>query len=120
MSESPGVYAICKDCPETFADREVMLAHQRGTMAPTREETGVVARGHSVRVVNPTPEEIETKRVRGIVDDAIESALHDAMEELDRAVQQGKITDEQVARELLDHRDFSDAWFEFLQEQRDE
>ena len=110
-------YARCYDCPATFFDREAMLDHAKATMAPTGNESGVIARGHSTRVVNPTPEEIEKSRVVGLIESVVAHALDDAMEALERLVDRDRIMREQITQTLSErgHVDFAEAWEEWNQ-----
>ncbi|WP_372595641.1 hypothetical protein [Actinotalea sp.] len=106
-------YAACLNCGAEFDDREAMYAHQSDTLAPTGATSGVTARGHRVRVENPTPEEVEATRIRWMVSRAVDEAIESAMGDLLREVERGRITAEQVAAELRG-TDFEDAWAEWV------
>lgn len=105
-------YAACNDCPETFTDRDAMRAHQTATLTPTGE-AGVTARSHGSRVVNPTPQEREANQIRREIDHVVEDAIEQAMEELDRKVCSGILTEEQVTDALRSYPDFEEAWQEW-------
>jgi hypothetical protein len=110
-------YAICTTdgCGVEHADREAMREHQKQTMAPTGEPS-VVARSHSSRVVNPTPEEVEQNLIRHTVGRAISDATRRAFEDLDREIRSGRVTEEAVTAELRNYPDFDDAWDEWRRE----
>lgn len=107
-------YAICttEGCGVELADQEAAEEHRTSTMAPTGE-AGVVARSHSTRVVNPTPEEAEEQAARRVVAWAIESAQERAFEDIDRDIRNGAATEEAVTKELRFYPDFADAWDEW-------
>jgi len=110
-------YAICLDCGVEHEDREAMLVHGKETSAPVDPpEHGVVARGHRSRVVNPTPEEVQASHVRYTVGRAIQDAVEEAYEDLDREIRRGGITKEEVDKELRGYPDFSDGWDEWWDE----
>lgn len=109
-------YAVCSTCERTFADRDEVRAHMSASMEPTSPEEqarGVMARGHSVRVVNPTDEEREEQRVSFAVSNIIERAVERAMVDLDNEVERGRLTIDQVKSELTWYSDFADAWDEW-------
>lgn len=110
-------YAICTTdgCGVEHADREAMREHQKATMAPTGEP-GVVARSHSSRVVNPTPEEVKQSIIRHTVGRAITDAQGRAFGDLDREIRSGRVTEEDVTAELRNYPDFDDAWDEYRRE----
>lgn len=110
-------YAICTTdgCGVEHADREAMREHQKQTMAPTGEP-GVVARSHSSRVVNPTPEEVKQSIIRHTVGRAITDAQGRAFGDLDREIRSGRVTEEDVTAELRNYPDFDDAWDEYRRE----
>lgn len=110
-------YAICttEGCGVEHAHREAMREHQKATMALTGEP-GVVARSHSSRVVNPTPEEARQSLIRYTVGRAIEDAQQRAFDDLDREIQSGRVTEEDVTAELRNYPDFDDAWDEYRRE----
>lgn len=105
MSAKP--YAQCNDCAEAFNDRAAIDAHMSATF-----EAGK-GRSHSIRVVNPTPEELEARRLRRLVADEVDNAIDSAMNRLDDIIAGGEITEKQVARELASWPDFADAWEEY-------
>jgi len=107
-------YAICTTdgCDVEHADREAMREHQKQTMAPTGEP-GVVARSHSSRVVNPSPEEVAENAARRAVTRAIEDAQERAYDDLDREIRSGYVTEEAVTKELRFYSDFADGWDEY-------
>jgi hypothetical protein len=106
-------YAICLTCGVEHVDRAAMNQHGRDTLAPTGEQ-GVTARGHRSRVVNPTPEEVVENRARSTVDRAVEDALSEAFEDLDRSIRRGDVSEEAVTRALRNYPDFADGWTEWL------
>jgi ribonucleotide reductase alpha subunit len=110
-------YAICttEGCDVEHVDREAMREHQKQTMAPTGEP-GVVARSHSSRVVNPTPEEIVERAARSAVNRALEDAQERAFDDLDREIRSGRVTEAAVTKELRYYSDFADGWDEYRRE----
>lgn len=107
MSNQP--YAICKaeNCGLEFANKEAASAHSRATMAPT-SRVGLVASGHPYVVVNPTPEEVQERRVRS----AIESALEDLYSEIDDQVRRGDFTEAEVTEQMR-WFDLGDGWDDY-------
>lgn len=114
---APQPYARCTEdgCGLEFVDREAMSAHLKETLQPTEKSqvfsTGLVARGHRAQVVNPTPEERQSSRVRA----AIGSALDSLYEELDDDVRRGRFTEEEVASEMR-WFDLGDGWDDYISE----
>lgn len=108
-------YASCKDCDATFADRATMRAHQTATLAPVvPSDNGVTARGHSVTVLNPTPEELALRAARITVGNAIADAQDRVFEELVNDIKARRLSLANVETALSDYRDFLDAWHEWL------
>jgi len=103
-------YAICLDGDAEHADRDAMYAHHEETL-----RSGGTGSSHRGRVVNPTPEEVEARRIRHIVNSAIEDAMHDAFEDLDRQIRRGTVTEQAITDELS-RTDFADAWDEWRAE----
>lgn len=98
-------YGSCKNCDALFATREEMSAH----LSETFEQGGRVnGNGHTARVTNST----RAERIRSHVQFAIESAIYDFMEEMERDIDRGHLTAEEVREALGGHPDFGDAWEE--------
>lgn len=114
-TEQKQPYAKCNDCDATAADRDEMNEHLDGTLEEAKKTTPGLSgyRGHSMRVVNPTREEAEQARQRGLVSRAVEDALDTAVERLDDDVYRGYITKEQVREHLAYFPDFAEAWDEY-------
>ena len=113
MSTTTAPHSICNDCGEEFASRAEAQSHGEATMTPTGATTGITARGHTVRTVNPTPEEQAESRLRSIVGSAVSDALDRAFDRLDTAIRRGEATEEDVTRELQNYPDFADGWDEW-------
>jgi hypothetical protein len=107
MSAKP--YAECITCGISLTTPDDAARHRSETLAAA-SETGVDARSHGTRILNPTPEEIAKSRIRREVERAIERCMDD----LDTLVHRGEFTDEQVREELGWFPDFSDAWDEYV------
>lgn len=108
MTDDKKPYAVCDACGAEFADRDEVKRHGDETMTPTGNDTGVIAQGHSVRIVTPTPEELRARSIRMTVADAIDEAL----EQLQRQVDRGDFTASEVSNELRCYPDFGDSWDE--------
>ena len=100
-------YSRCQNCSEEFADPSASNAHLTVTHAESSN-----GRSHTVTVVNPTPEE----RAQREVDSIVEDAISECMDKLDRAIDRGRLTAEQVVEGLNWHSDFADAWSEYVEE----
>lgn len=97
-------YAHCLDCPATFADRAEMNAHLSSTF-------GDGPSSHRARVDNPTEAEQRQSRASMAVSDALDRAV----ESLDREVEYGRVTAEDI-REALRHYDLADEWDAWMRE----
>jgi len=106
-------YAVCNTCGTDLQTPAEQREHMDATMKATGE-LGITARSHSTTVVNPTPEEVEARRLRGVVESATERALNELCERLDDDVRRGRITEQQVTEQLRGYPDFSDAWADWL------
>lgn len=106
-------YAQCVTCGIDLPTPAIRDAHTRETF---NASPGPLHRSHSTQTVNPTPEEAERSRLRYIVADAVDRAVGDFIERVERAVDRGEITAEQVAEELRSYPDFADGWDEFMAE----
>lgn len=100
-------YSRCLDCGAEFADRPAMHAHFDETRPAELGKSS-----HSIQVVNPTPEERARSRVVSEIDDA----LYDCMRNLERLIDRGTISKEDVAMTLSSYPDFSDAWDDYARE----
>lgn len=107
LDPEPGKpYAQCKDC-EVVAETQ---ADARQHMSETQGSKG--NRSHGMRITNATrPERIESA-IRSDVD----IVIADAMDDLDRYVQRGEMTDEEIKEALRWYPDFADAWDEYVEE----
>ena len=94
-------YAKCLTCEEKFPDREAMDRHMDQTIGTVDGN-----RSHTCRVVNPTPEEIAWREIENVID----GATYDACSALERLIERGTVTEEQVRQALKSHDAFSDAW----------
>lgn len=101
-------YAICLDCGREHADRRAMDDH----MGQTTPSGG--GSSHRQRVVTPTPEEHRRNAVQRTVRQAIEDAAYDACQDLERSIERGTVTKEEVTAEIRLYPDFSDAWAEWV------
>lgn len=114
-------YAHCTkpDCGKTFDNREDAQKHSSDTLDAAKIEnpnwSGSIS-GHGFQVDNPTDEERRANRVRSAVSWAIESAVDRFIESMERDVDRGEITAEEVREELRGHYDFADAWDEYMAE----
>ena len=109
-------YAECVECGEKTNTRAAALAHSSSTMQASGADSGVTASGHSFTVVNPTPDELNQRRIDSKVNWAIDDAIQSAIEELERDVERGDITAAEVASALNAYPDFADAWDEYRAE----
>jgi hypothetical protein len=103
-------YGKCQDCDIDLADRDAVTAHGRETMAPTNE-SGIIARGHRVRIINPTEAEQRASTVRMRLGDA----LDDACESLYERVERGEFTAAEVSEHLWMF-DLRDQWDDYVAE----
>lgn len=98
----------CNDCPSTFEDREGMERHMSETMPKDGGQSHRISGG-----MPPGPtrsdEEREVARV-------MEEALDRALEDLQRFVDKGTVTEEQVTAMLSSWPDFQEAWENYLAE----
>ena len=104
-------YGRCLNCEAPIPTPESARQHQSETMAPTGE-SGTTARSHSIRVVNPTPEQKRIGRIRSTVWSAVDDAIMECLDDLDRDVDRGTITRDEVTEGLRDFPDFAGAWDE--------
>jgi hypothetical protein len=108
FNPEPGaLYARCSDCGKALADEASVRTHSEETMKPTGE-AGVTARSHRVRILNPSREQ----RISGEVDRIVGDATQAACDDLWRLVDDGDLTEDEVAVALRWHDDFSEAWEE--------
>lgn len=108
-------YAVCNDCDVELDTPEAAHEHAEATMVPV-DEGGIRARSHRWTVINPTPEEQAEHTIGWIVSDALDRAC----DEIDRKLQRGAFTAEQVTKALRGCPDFSDAWENYLADNADE
>ena len=111
MSE---VYAVCSDCGVDLPTPQDAHEHSQATMTPTGATSGVTARGHGYRVINPTPEEKARRIVDREVGDAMEQARENAFEGLDREIRAGRITEGEVSEHIRYYDGFADEWAEWV------
>lgn len=104
-------YARCLTCDLVLPTPDEARQHSQDSMEPVTGEGSVIARGHSYRIVNPTPEERAASQVRREVEDAVLRC----MEDLDTMVYRGRLTVDQVREGLRDYPDFRDAWDEYVE-----
>lgn len=97
-------YAVCKTCGVDLPTPDDASRHAKETMQPI--DGTVNARSHTWQVINPTPQELAEREVRWVV----EGALTDFCFELDRLIERGKVTREQVTEALRGYSDFADSW----------
>lgn len=114
MNGATGPYAKCQDCDLELDDRAAITQHGRDTLAPTGE-LGVTARGHRVRIVNPTDEERRASRVRMALSDALDSACSELWDDVER----GYYTAAEVKAEMWAF-DLDTAWEEYVSECQDD
>lgn len=114
MPETTEAYAKCVDCGIELADRDAITAHGRETMAPTGE-TGIVARGHRVSIVNPTEAERRESRLRMHIADALDD-LYDALYE---RVDRDEFTAEEISKAMWVF-DLRDGWDDYASENDDD
>lgn len=115
-TETGTEYAVCVTCGVKLATPDDARAHGTETLEAAKAANpdwvtkGQIS-GHAHRVVNPTPEELEKRRIRRAVGDAVDDALTDAIDKLWRRIDRGDVTEEEVAVELRhSYPDFADAW----------
>lgn len=113
--QSAGPYARCNTCGLDLPTKDEQRSHMDETFKAAEAADPNAARSHSTSVVNPTPEEVEASRLRRIVEREIERAVEDCCERLEDEVRRGRITEEQVTKELRSYYDFADAWADWLQ-----
>jgi hypothetical protein len=113
MTTTDTFYAKCVDCGVDLADRDALTAHGSETMAPTGE-VGVVARGHRIRIVNPTEAEQRESRLRMHIGDA----LDDLYEALYERVEREEFTAEEFSKAMWVF-DLRDGWDDYVSEADD-
>ena len=113
---STETYAVCVTCDAELPTAEAVNEHHASTMAPVHDEPGAISRGHTTRVINPTDEERAEWAARSIVGGAVSSAMDRAFEEIDRAIERGRITEQAATDALSWYPDFEDAWDEWRAE----
>lgn len=106
LDEKP--YGKCQDCGIDLADRAAVSVHGRETLAPT-SQPGVTARGHRVRIVNPTEEEQRARWISTRISDALDSAYEDLYESVER----GKCTAAEISAEMWKF-DLRDGWDDYV------
>lgn len=99
-------YGVCETCGIELAAYADMRAHLSETHAAHGK------RSHRVKLTNLSRGERIDQAVSRIVDDRIE----DAMNDIERLVTAGDITDEEAATALRCHSNFHDAWQEYIEE----
>lgn len=101
-------YGTCK-CGETVATRDAMSAHFKAVADANGGRAGGSA--HSVRITNQTREE----RIESELENIVESAVRDIMDELDRLIDKGDITEDEAteATKSVDI-DLFDQWKEYV------
>lgn len=96
-------YGSCVTCGITLEAREDAQSHMKETLVAGK----MPRRSHTTRSMNPTREDRIEREVRFIVEDAIQ----DAIDEIERLVEQGHITRDEATKALRDvPGDFTDAW----------
>lgn len=98
-------YGECPTCEISFPDQASARAH----MSETFEEGE--GKSHSVRITNPA----RPDRIRREVGWEIDSAVSDAIESLDRLVERGDATADEIAQALRHFgHEFGEAWDEYV------
>lgn len=128
----PGLaYAVCETCQVDLDDQPSAREHMSATVAPVSGEPGVTARGHRIRIINPTRSERVQRQVEQILTDAVEeepgevdirsreleiteAAVELAVEKLQEAVERGDAAHGEITEALRHQMEFLDAWREAL------
>lgn len=118
MSTQATDYAVCVEegCGIALPTPEDAARHGNETMRATGATTGVTARGHSRRILNPTPQEKADRAVARIVEEAIERAFED----IDREISNGGMTRAEATEALRWFPDFTDGWAEWNEDAEEE
>jgi hypothetical protein len=111
MSAETTDYAVCVEegCGIALPTPEDAEKHGKETMRATGDVTGVTARGHARRILNPTREQ-QADRAVGY---EIERATERAFEALDREIEAGRLTRAEVTKAMRYYPDFADGWAEW-------
>lgn len=99
-------YGRCAVCGLGLADRAAASDHGRETMVPTGAGTGVIARGHRIHVLNPPREDLVSRAVSSVVDDAVVEAVNHLLGMLG----DDGLSEEEVTSSLSSYPDFLDEW----------
>lgn len=107
-------YARCQHdgCGFTADTKEQIAEHSRATMAPTGEP-GVIARGHSYRVENPSRAEALEQAVQREADDAMESAATEFVDGVYRLHTREGVPLKELT-EAVKHTEFAQAWADYI------
>lgn len=109
-------YGRCAVCGLKVADRAAASEHGQETMTPTGAETGVVARGHRIHVLNPPRENLVDRAVSSVVDEAVVEAVNHLLGMLG----DDGLSEDEVTSSLSSYPDFLDGWRDALDEELDE
>lgn len=104
-------YGTCVDCDAKFDTADDARIHMTETMLAARS-----ASSHTVRATNPPREQ----RIRAEVASRISSAIDDAFQDLERLVDRGDLTPDEVKTALRysGPSDLEDDWDEWLGDDR--
>ena len=97
-------YGACNACPLTFDTEDAANQHMRQTMGEAKER-GETPRSHSVTITNPP----RGQRIRSRVGSIVDNAITDAMSTLDRLVDRGDVTEDEITEALRFWPDFADV-----------
>ncbi|MBC9927204.1 hypothetical protein [Leucobacter sp. cx-169] len=106
-------YGRCLSCEGEvlFASKEAASEHMSATFEEAQKAGG--RSGHRISVLNQTRE----MRIQSEIDDIVDKAMIDVMDDALRLI--GDATEEEITKAFRHATaDFSDAWYEALEENR--
>lgn len=109
-------HSVCLDCNVGLPTARDAADHRRETLDAVKPPFTEGGRSHSTRVVNPTPEEQKANRIRAVVSSEVEDAVGSACEQLELAIDRGRVTRDEVTTALQSYPDFADAWTDWCEE----
>lgn len=98
--ESDQPYGACKTCGLEIPTEDASRTH----LDETRENGR--GRSHTIQITNPA----RPTRIMGFVDYEVEAAIREGLDEIQRLVDQGDATAEEVTEALSWHTKFQDIW----------
>ncbi|MFB7917062.1 hypothetical protein [Streptomyces sp. NPDC056061] len=104
-------YGRCLQCPSLVLTTQAdATTHMTETYVAAQADGGTS--GHSVEVTNPP----RSRRIETEVARVVDTAITDAIDRLQRLVELGDVTAEEITHSLRWHNEFDEAWQEHFNE----